>query len=180
MKLTSTALFGLSALFMSACSTSGLDARSSFKCTEENGFEGCTSISQTYKGSINNPNVNRNSNGVGDSYSRQVPYSGMPIRTQIKVLRIWMAPWEDKLGVLHDQSFMYIPLNESRWQIEHNQEAIIDEYRPQVQLLGSVGANKANDDQMPDLGLTPKNNGIDRTQDPLAAPPNLLPSPNVK
>ena len=104
----------------------------------------------------------------------------MPVRTPVTVMRIWVAPWEDKDGDLRDQSFVYIPLNQSKWNIEHNYETIIDEYRPTTRLLGDGGvkskssSNGNSNDTAQDKWL---NDGVDRTQDPLRSPPNLIPSP---
>lgn len=170
------ALFTIATAGLSACTTSGLDARSSFKCTEENGFQGCNSISNTF-----NYSTGRRTDDQlqANQYQRNTPYSGMPVRAPISVLRVWVAPWEDKKGVLHDQSYMYFPLNESRWLIDHNRENIVDEYRPTVRLLGSGDANtvkKASNEELPDLGLKPTEQPLSNSS-PLSAPPSLIPPP---
>ena len=166
---------------LSACSTTGLDASTKFKCTVKDDFRDCDSISETYSSSISGKHSGQNNDVLtGNPYMRKTPYSGMPIRTPVSVLRIWVAPWEDKDGDLRDQSFMFVALNESRWQIDHNKEAIIDEYRPTIRLLGDGNKPQnvpASDDQLPDLGLTAPINTIDKTKDPLALPPNLVPPP---
>lgn len=180
MRYTKNLLIGFSCLLIAACSTTGLDSSNKFKCNYRNGFEGCESISETYSNSING---SKTSDLVGaNSSNRVTPYSGMPLRTPISVLRIWVAPWEDVDGDLRDQSFMYVALNESRWQIEHNQEAIVNEYRPTIRLLGSVDGKEteqrklASDSELPDLGLTPSQN-FDNPQNSLSSPPNLIPPP---
>lgn len=170
---------------LSGCSTTGLDASTNFKCTVKDDFRDCESISDTYTSSISGKHSGQNNDALtGNQYLRKTPYSGMPIRTPVSVLRIWVAPWEDKDGDLRDQSFMYVALNESRWQIEHNQEAIVDEYRPTIRLLGDGSSKPQNvpaaDDQLPDLGLTAPASNIDKTQDPLSVPPNLVPPPIKK
>jgi conjugal transfer pilus assembly protein TraV len=166
---------------LSGCSTTGLDASNQFKCTVKDGFKDCESISETYTSSISGKRSGQNDDTLtGNPYLRKTPYSGMPIRTPVSVLRIWVAPWEDRDGDLRDQSFMFVALNESRWQIEHNQEAIVDEYRPTIRLLGDDNQPKnvpASDDQLPDLGLTAPASSLDRTKDPLSVPPNLVPPP---
>ena len=173
-------LLAVACIFITACSTTGLDSSNKFKCTYKNGFEGCESISETYSNSINGAKAS-DLLGVNNS-SRITPYSGMPIRTPISVLRIWVAPWEDVDGDLRDQSYMYVALNESRWQIEHNQEAIVNEYRPTIRLLGSIDGKEteqrklATDSELPDLGLTPAQN-FEGSQNSLSSPPNLIPPP---
>jgi conjugal transfer pilus assembly protein TraV len=57
-------------------------------------------------------------------------YSGTPIRSAPRVLRVWFAPWEDSDGDLHDQSYVYLPVDSGRWLVEHNRRRIQDTYRP--------------------------------------------------
>lgn len=56
--------------------------------------------------------------------------SGDPIHLPARVLRVWIAPWEDEDGDLHDQSYVYLLADYGRWMIEHNRQRIIDDYRP--------------------------------------------------
>ena len=60
----------------------------------------------------------------------QAPSSGEPIRSQPTLLRLWLAPWEDADGDLHDQSYVYVMADPGRWLIEHQHKQIIDRYRP--------------------------------------------------
>jgi conjugal transfer pilus assembly protein TraV len=66
----------------------------------------------------------------GQSVMSKPLYSGSPIRTAPKVVRVWFAPWEDTDGDLHDQAYVYLPIDSGRWQIEHNRRRIMDAYRP--------------------------------------------------
>ena len=171
-------LIASAALSLSACTSTGLDASNRFKCTVKDSSE-CESISETYSSSISGRKKGMSDDMLqANNALRKTPYSGMPVRTPISVLRIWVAPWEDLDGDLRDQSLMYVALNESRWQIAHNQERIINEYRPTIRLLGGGSDTKpqttlASDADMPDLGLVPPADK-DRTKDPLFAPPNLI------
>lgn len=178
--LISAAVIASTATLM-GCNTTGLDSKKQFNCRIGDTVDtGCKSIAQVYADVNMTPSK---TDGNQTNATRRTPYSGMPIRTPVKVLRVWIAPWEDKDGDLRDQSYVYLALNESRWQIGHNLENIIDEYRPNIRLLGSNNKPdtvvKATDDQLPDLGL---NKGINRTQDPMPAstldlPPQLVPPP---
>jgi conjugal transfer pilus assembly protein TraV len=58
------------------------------------------------------------------------PKSGDPIRVPALVLRVWVAPWEDTEGDLHDQNYVYTILSDGRWKIEANRERIRDEFKP--------------------------------------------------
>jgi conjugal transfer pilus assembly protein TraV len=49
---------------------------------------------------------------------RQTTYSGpIPIRTPSKIIRIWIAPWEDTDGFLHLESYIYAEIEPRRWMI---------------------------------------------------------------
>ncbi len=58
------------------------------------------------------------------------PYSGMPIRSTPKVLRVWINAWVDAEGDLHDQSFLYVMVSQGAWQVDHNRRRIMDTYGP--------------------------------------------------
>lgn len=120
-------------------SMSGLDAKSHFACKVPDGIF-CESMSGIY--------ANAQANGLpGQRVQRantEAPielsqakgvmtkplYSGTPIRTAPRLLRVWFAPWEDSDGDLHDQSYVYLQVDSGRWLIEHNQRRIQDAYRP--------------------------------------------------
>jgi len=57
------------------------------------------------------------------------PQSGDPIRSQPLTLRIWLAPWIDAEGDLHDQRYIYTTVHNGEWLIEANQAAIKDKYK---------------------------------------------------
>lgn len=56
--------------------------------------------------------------------------SGMPVRIAPYVLRVWVAPWEDSEGDLHDQHYLFAVVNHGRWQLQVNQERIRSQFRP--------------------------------------------------
>jgi conjugal transfer pilus assembly protein TraV len=56
--------------------------------------------------------------------------SGMPVRQPPLVLRVWMAPYEDESGDLHDQSYFYAMVHSGRWMIEANRSSISNQFRP--------------------------------------------------
>ena len=57
------------------------------------------------------------------------PQSGDPIRSLPLTLRIWLAPWIDADGDLHDQHYVYSTVHNGEWLIEANQAAIKDKYK---------------------------------------------------
>ncbi|MGC9127502.1 MAG: type IV conjugative transfer system lipoprotein TraV [Acidithiobacillus sp.] len=122
-----------------ASTMSGLGGESKFACKAPEGVS-CTSLSGVYANAVANNLPALRKEGQGDASAGsatksseiigRAPSSGDPIRTQPKVLRIWIAPWEDSEGDLHDQSYIYVVAEPGRWVIEHNQKRIIDRYRP--------------------------------------------------
>ena len=64
------------------------------------------------------------------------PNSGDPIRMAPLVLRVWIAPWEDTEGDLHDQHYLYTVVHQGKWLIETNQQQIRDAYKPVFPLRG--------------------------------------------
>ncbi len=52
------------------------------------------------------------------------------IRSEPTVIRMWIAPWEDVDGDLHDQSLIYLQADSGRWLIEHNRERIRRAFGP--------------------------------------------------
>lgn len=135
----------LAAMALVGCgSMSGLDAKDKFSCAAPDGVL-CESMSGIYANAQQNnlPGQQVNRKG-GDkeklSRAKVVPdqenvltkpiYSGTPIRSAPLILRVWFAPWEDTDGDLHDQSYVYLPVDSGRWLIEHNRRRIQDAYRP--------------------------------------------------
>ncbi len=67
--------------------------------------------------------------------------SGAPVHTAPKILRVWIAPWEDSMGVLNDQRLVYLTIDGGRWLLEHNQRAIMEQYAPTRLIQGGPAAN---------------------------------------
>lgn len=136
-------LIALSAAALTGCtSMSGFDAKSQFACKAPDGVL-CESMSGIYANAMaNNLPGQRVNQGGGETEPSRVKaelgtgvitkpiYSGTPIRSAPQVLRIWFAPWEDSDGDLHDQSYVYLPVDNGKWLIEHNLRRIQDAFRP--------------------------------------------------
>lgn len=61
------------------------------------------------------------------------PRTGM--RSSPRVLRLWVAPWEDADGDLHEESLIHVLVDTGRWLIEHVRpapRALIDGVAPPV------------------------------------------------
>ena len=135
--------FGIGAVVaLSGCSSmSGFDAKSEFACKAPDGIL-CESMSGIYANAQakNLPGQRVNARGeapvelsqakAGSNVMTKPIYSGTPIRSAPRLLRVWFAPWEDTDGDMHDQSYVYLPVDSGRWLIEHNRRRIQDTYRP--------------------------------------------------
>lgn len=139
-------LFLISGSFLSACSVasiSGYGGSSQFHCQYDGKKNDprCASISQNYYTSIAGTNHSNNDTPLSNFIAHNPIESGTPIRSQAEIARVWIAPYLDKDGDLVDQSYTYITLSEGNWLLAHNEQRIMDEFRP-IRLLGSE--NQAN------------------------------------
>ena len=138
------------ALGLNGCagSLTGLEGESKFACKAPDGVT-CSSLSGIYANAVANnlPALRKEGKGAQAATTQTkealitgaVASSGDPLRIQPKVLRIWIAPWEDTEGDLHDQSYLYVVANSGRWAIEHSQRQIVDRYRPTFLKPGNTG-----------------------------------------
>lgn len=62
--------------------------------------------------------------------TRSVLSVAQPMRSPTRMLRIWVAPYEDDEGGLRDQAFWYVMIDSGKWQIEHSRTAITREFAP--------------------------------------------------
>lgn len=160
----------VASMALAGCSSSftGLSGSiSDFKCKAPEGVA-CTSVSGVYANSVagNIPGMEQSSpaskkdasgkasaqpipdyagnTGVKGKFSPRAltaPNSGDPIRIPPLVLRVWIAPWEDSDGDLHDQDYFYTIIANGRWMIEANREHIRDQFKPLYPLKSK--SNKA-------------------------------------
>jgi conjugal transfer pilus assembly protein TraV len=121
-----------SILTLNGCSILGL-GNSDFSCP--GGIDGvrCMSARQVYQATESSDyvktEVEREKNeGKASSLAGAKPViqsqiavpsieQPVPIRTQAKVMRIWMAPWEDEDGDLHADGFLYTEIENRRWNL---------------------------------------------------------------
>jgi conjugal transfer pilus assembly protein TraV len=132
-------------LLLAGCS--GLGGSSSLTCKLPDGAR-CDSVSSTYAESTRGelpgqrkrqattepaPSGTSSSSRDGgllmQADPRMVPV-GMPVRSQPRIVRVWIKAWEDSDGDLHDQAFVYLPVTEGRWMVEHKQREARNAYAP--------------------------------------------------
>ncbi len=54
---------------------------------------------------------------------------GDPLRVEPRILRVWLAPWEDEDGVFYDQSYIYVIVDHGRWLVSQNRNMIENSWR---------------------------------------------------
>lgn len=82
----------------------------------------------------------------------EAPYSGVPLRTAPRVLRIWMAPFEDAEADLHDQKLVYVTVHTGRWVLEANQVNIQQQFK-QVFPLSAPEKKKEEKSAAPQVNM---------------------------
>ena len=161
-------------LALGACtSISGLGGDSKYACKAPEGVA-CDSVSGTYANALhhNLPSQRRTpaqalpSSGpdapstapVRESRSMVQPSSTWPptaqpletpLRSQARVLRLWIKPWEDADGDLYDQGYVYVQVDNGQWLIEHLQRRVREAYaplRPPKPATGTTSAAPAGGD----------------------------------
>lgn len=128
---------------------SGLDAKTDFACKAPEGVR-CQSMAGVHAnamaaalpgqqtsqlpgqqaGPVGVSSVPSTALSAGTGLLTMPIQSGTPLRSAPQILRVWFAPWEDSDGNLHDQSYVYLPVDSGRWVIEHNHRRIQEAYRP--------------------------------------------------
>lgn len=70
------------------------------------------------------------------------PHSGAPLRTPERIVRVWMAPFEDAEGDLHDQKYFYVTVTPGSWTIEAHRANIRRTFQQVTPLSRNNAANK--------------------------------------
>ena len=140
---------------LSACANmAGLDGKSEFACQAPDGVV-CTSVSGMYTNTLAGmlPALRTGSasqsaapESTTDADPRHpadlprpygatppastAPAAGTPLLSPPKVLRLWLAPWVDEDGDLHDQAYLYVLWHRGEWLIGHTEAAIRGQFAP--------------------------------------------------
>ena len=145
---------------LSACvNMAGLEGKSEFACKAPDGVV-CTSVSGVYANAMagalpaqkdsdraevadsHKPThaasvepEHKESGGEPSPYGAPSPATGSPLPgtpllSPPKVLRLWLAPWVDGDGDLHDASYLYVMWHRGEWQIEHTRRQIQRQFTP--------------------------------------------------
>lgn len=119
-----------------AGSLSGLDGSQKLSCPISEGVT-CKPMSQVYEESAQPA---KGDGAETQTESPVLPPRGavhvppgaengpVPLRTRPSVMRIWIAPWEDADGDLHEGAWIAMRLDDGRWNIDHVRERTTDAY----------------------------------------------------
>jgi conjugal transfer pilus assembly protein TraV len=107
------------------------------------------------------------------SAARRAPVTtSTPLRSAPRVLRIWLAPYEDSEGDLRDQTHIYVTVDRGSWQIEHTRRAIQDRFAPiravvpAAPAAGAPGATRGSEVGTP----APQNATLPEVTPPVGVP----------
>ena len=135
LRRTVALLVGATATLLGGCASTmnGLGGEGSYACKAPVGSQ-CTSVSGVYANSIHGqppasalpkparaPASTAAAAATAVSASTAPPGLGAPpsaLRSQPRVLRLWIAPWEDADGDLHEASVVHVLVDTGRWLIE--------------------------------------------------------------
>lgn len=163
-------ILALAATALSGCAAtlSGLDATESYGCKAPEGVT-CMSVSGIYANSTHGslrprsaaPKSSADASGIYGASSvalGQPPAPGTvshAVRSNSRLLRVWIAPWEDSDGDLHEAGYVHMVVDTGRWLIEHVRPARrgnVDGVTPAVAPAAEPAAPK---DPSPAIDATP-------------------------
>ena len=125
----------LVAVALSGCasSLSGLDATETYACKAPKGVT-CMSVSGVYANSTHGSvrpaqpapgSSPSDAPGIYGASSVAVAQPAAPgsasgaIRSSPRLLRVWIAPWQDSDGDLHEEGYVHMVVDTGRWLIGH-------------------------------------------------------------
>ena len=137
---------------LAACmNMSGLGGDSKYACKAPDGVA-CDSVSGTYANALHNnlpsqraqrsarrpieaseespPHMVGHAASTAIANASDIAITPSSLRTQARILRLWIKPWEDADGDLYDQGYVYVQVDNGQWQIDHVQRHIRDLYAP--------------------------------------------------
>ncbi len=151
MKLTKILAVAATLFLLNGCSSlTGLGGTSSLSCPRPDGTT-CKPITEVYQdkpGNTQSASVAiTSSSTIDDSMVTKKPPVSIamartssvadsankasgPLRTPPRVLRVWIAPFEDSDGDLYEDMRVYLHLDAGRWTIEHQRDRATRAYTP--------------------------------------------------
>ena len=75
---------------------------------------GCDSLSTVYE-KTKTKEVKKTVTQVKLTATPVSKFTNQPTLLPAQLLRVWVAPWEDSLGDLHDDQYIYLVIKPARW-----------------------------------------------------------------
>jgi thiol:disulfide interchange protein DsbC len=160
----------LVALTLAGCAStlSGVGGVDGYACKAPEGAM-CTSVSGIYANSAQGMPKLAKPSAQKPPPDEPVAYGATPmapgraaaasssLRSNPRLLRLWIAPWEDADGDLHEQALVHVVVDSGRWLIEHVRPATgsrVDGVAPPVSHVKSprresTGRSTASPDSLP-------------------------------
>ncbi|MDX8377476.1 MAG: TraV family lipoprotein [Mariprofundales bacterium] len=135
----------------------------SYGCNAPDGVS-CKPVSEVYdkQQEAQQPKDKHKARLARSNYYSQLPKSpqaGDPMRSRERVIRIWMSPWIDAEKDFHDQSWMYVVLDQGHWYIEEQYQQITNNYiasgNQNQQIISIVSEPEITPDITPATIVTP-------------------------
>lgn len=109
-------------LLVALAGLTGCSLKAKYGCPAPDGVQ-CKSISEVYKRtqgprapSPDHPAL-RAARGAPPSAAPVPEETPRPIRSAPKIMRVWIAPWIDDEGDLHQEGFLYMVVDEGKWAV---------------------------------------------------------------
>jgi len=102
-------------------SLSGVGGETQYACPAPRGVQ-CGSVTANYLQSVRGelpgqPPTERAgaAQATTPGTANALADSGTPLYFPPRILKLWVAPWEDRDGVLHDAAFVFVPVDHGHW-----------------------------------------------------------------
>jgi conjugal transfer pilus assembly protein TraV len=106
-------------------SLSGVGGELQYACPAPRGVQ-CGSVTANYLQSVRSELPGRPPTGHAGAAQATTPGtanaladSATPLYSPPRILKLWVAPWEDRDGVLHDAAFVFVPIDHGHWLLDH-------------------------------------------------------------
>ena len=143
----SLACLAVSACLSGCVNMSGLDANSNYSCPAPPGVV-CKPMSEVYRSRTPSPGEPpppktasldvkpRETSEDIQMLNSTLPAAPFaigdyrPLRSPPKIIRIWVGPFQDSDGDLHEEHRMYLQVDSGHWMIAHHEEEIRNAFAP--------------------------------------------------
>ncbi len=102
----------LAGIVLAGC---GTDQGGTLSCPNP-GLTGCDSLSEVYERTVGNYTDHQ---PAQIRKLRNIEVANPPNLDPPRVIKVWIAPWEDEDGDLHDYQYLYLIIEQPSWNLDH-------------------------------------------------------------